>query len=237
MILSRSERMIKKRRELLAAYISIAPGSWRRVYPEIFYTSGSLISAQELGYMDRIYEVFRAVIDGYRRMLIEDEINLMYMEIESRAALGKFSEGVLSAIQGRLDLKKQVIQRIETLAAEIELDFPDLVQAPPHIRFRLESTVYLVRLLAYGLFSDNDIVLERVAEVFDVAKLQDATKPKDRQDMDETLKFLYRGLIRRNERGRQGSRHAAKQTLAAMREWYPDNEYVIMCIDEIGKYM
>jgi len=237
MLLSRSERMIKKRRELLAAYISIGPGSWRRVYPEIFYTSGSFVNAQELGYMDRIYEVFRAVIDGYRKTLIEDEINLMYMDIESTAAFGRFSEGVLMAIRGRLDLKKQAIRKIEALAAEIELDFPDLAKAPPHIRFRLESTVYLVRLLAYGLFSNNDIVLERVAEVFDVAKLQAATRPKDRRDMDSTLRFLYRGLIRRNERGRQGSRHAARQTLARLREWYPDNEYVIMCIEEIEKYV
>jgi hypothetical protein len=229
--------MIKRRRELMAVYVPTGPGSWRRVYPETFYAPDSFVSIQELEYISFIYDIFRAVIDGHRRMLIEDELNLMYMEIESRAASGKFSEELLSAIQRRLDLKEQAIQKIEALAVDAESKLPDLAQTPPHIRFRLESTIYLVRLLAYGLFSDNYIVLERVAEVFDAAKLQAATKPKDKQGMDATLKFLYRGLIQKNERGRQGSRHAARQTLATLREWYPDNEYVIMCIEKIGKYM
>jgi hypothetical protein len=120
---------------------------------------------------------------------------------------------------------------------DIESRLPALAQRPPDIRLRLESTIYMVRLLAYGLFSSNDIVLERVAEVFDVARLQAATKPKDRRNMDSTLKFLYRGLIQRNERGRQGSKHAAKQALATLREWYEDNEYVTMCIEKVERYV
>ena len=159
------------------------------------------------------------------------------MEIESRAALGKFSEEVLSVIQGRMNLKKQAVQRIKALGLEVESKLPDLTREPLHIRFRLESTVYLVRLLAYGLFSDRDIVLERVSEVFDVSKLQAVAKPRDRRNMDKTLNFLYRGLIQKNERGRQGNRHAARQALATLREWFPDNEYVIMCIDKLSRYM
>jgi hypothetical protein len=159
------------------------------------------------------------------------------MEVERRATLGRFSEEVLAAIKGRLKLKKQALQKIEFLALDIEQKLPDLAKSPPDVRFRLENTIYLVRLLAYGLFSDNDIVLERVAEVFDIDILQAATRPKDRLNMDGTLKFLYRGLIQKNERGRQGSRHAARQTLATMREWYSSNEYVIMCIDKIEKYV
>lgn len=236
-MLSPSEKMIKKRRELLAAYVLTDTNSWHRIYPETFYEPDSFVNDQELKYIGSIYNIFLAAIDGHRQTLIEDEINLMYMEIESRSALGKFSEKVLSAIRGRLDLKKQTLQDIEALAMDVESKFPELTKKSLHIRFRLESTVYLVRLLAYGLFNDNDIVLERVAEVFDVAKLQSATKPKDKKNMDNTLRFLYRGLIQKNERGRQGSRHAAKQTLATLREWYPDNEYVIMCIEKIGKYV
>ncbi len=236
-MLSRSERMIKKRRELIAAYVPVSAIRWRRVHPETFYVDNSLVGDRELEYINHIYEIIRTVIDGHRRTLIEDEINLMYMEIERRATLGKFSEEVLVAIQRRVKLKKQTLQKIEFMALDIESKLPELAKSPPDVRFRLESTVYLVRLLAYGLFSDNDIVLERVADVFDVNKLQVATRPKDRHNMDSTLKFLYRGLIQRNDRGRQGSRHAARQTLSTMREWYSDNEYVMMCIDKIGKYM
>ena len=236
-MLSRTERMIRKRRELIAAYVPTDTHLWRRVYPETFYADDSFVGKQESEYIGLIYEILQVAIDGQRRMLIEDEINLMYMEVERRAALGKFSEEVLSAIQRRLRLKKQTLQDIESLALDIESKLPDLAKSPPDIRFRLESTVYLVRLLAYGLFSDNDIVLERVAEVFDVDKLQAATRPRDRRDMDGTLKFLYRGLIQKNERGRQGNRHAARQTLSTMREWYSDNEYVVMCMDKIAKYV
>lgn len=229
--------MIKKRRELLAVYVPTDKGLWRRAYPEIFYEVNSFVNIQELEYINLIYDIFLAVIDGYRRPIIEDEINLIYMEIERMAALGKFSEEVLSAIQGRFRLRKQAIQKIGDLAVDIESKFPDLAQMPPNIRFRLESTIYIVRLLAYGLFSENEVVLERVAEVFDVARLQDATRPKDRKDLDETLRFLYRGLIQKQEKGRQGSRHAARQTLATLREWYPDNEYVLTCIDKIERYV
>lgn len=236
-MLSRSERMIKKRRELLAAYVPTGPGLWRRVYPETFYAPDGLVSVRELEYISLIYDVFRAVINGQRRMLIEDEINLMYMEIEIRAALGKFPEEVLAAIQRRVDLRKGAIQEIEAIATDIESRFPDFTKTPPNIRFRLENTIYLVRLMAYGLFSTNDIVLERVAEVFDVAKLQAATRPKDRRSMDEALGFLYKGLVQKNERGRQGNKHAARQTLAMLKEWYTNNEYVIMCLDKIGKYV
>lgn len=237
MMLSRSERMTKRRREVLAVYVPTDPRSWRRIYPETFYAPDSFVSAAELEYIGRVYEIFQVAIDGHRRRIIQDEMNLMYMEIESRAAFGKFSEEVLSAIKGRLRLKKRMLQRIEDLAVDIESKLPALAKTPPDIRLQLESTVYMVRLLAYGLFSNNDIVLERVAEVFDVAKLQAATKPRDRRNMDSTLKFLYRGLIQRNERGRQGSRHAARQALATLREWYADNEYVITCIDKMGKYV
>ena len=237
MILSRSERMIKRRREILAAYVPTVPNLWHRVYPETFYVPDSFVSDHELEYIKFIYEVFRTIINGHRRTIIEDELNLMYMEIESRTVLGNFSEEVLSAIQRRLDLKKQTIQEIKNLLINAESKFPDLIKAPPNIKLRLESTIYLVRLMAYGLFSTNDIVLERVAEVFDVAKLQVNTKPKDKLEMDRTLRFLYRGLIQKNDRGRQGSRHAAKQTLATLREWYANNEYVLTCIDKIEKYV
>lgn len=231
------EKMVKRRREILAVYMATDKGLWRRIYPETFYPADGLINIRDLEYVDLIYQILLTVIDGHRQTLIEDELNLMYMDMENKAIPGNFSEGALSAIQGRLDLKKQTIEEIRRLSAKVESSLADLVQKPPNIRLRLESTVYLVRLLAYGLFSDNDIVLDRVAEVFDVARLQAATRPKDKHNLDETLKFLYKGLIQKNERGRQGSRHAARQTLAMLREWYPDNEYVIMCIDKIGKYI
>ncbi len=236
-MLSRSEKMMKRRREIIAVYVPADTKLWRRVSPETFYMDNSFLRDQELECIDRVYEIIQTVVDGYRRTIIEDEINLMYMEIERKSVLGKFSEEVLAAIQGRLNLKKQTIQKIESLALGIESELPELAKSPPDIRFRLESTVYLVRLLAYGLFSENDIVLERVAEVFDIDKLQAATRPRDRRNLDRTLAFLYRGLIQKNERGRQGSRHAARQTLATMREWYADNQYVIMCIDNISKYV
>ena len=115
-MLSRSEKMIKKRRELLAAYIPTGPGLWRRIYPETFYAPDGLAGIRELEYISLIYDVFRAIINGQRRAIIEDEVNLMYMEIEIRAALGKFPEEVLAAIQRRLDLRKDAIQEIEALA-------------------------------------------------------------------------------------------------------------------------
>lgn len=236
-MLSRSDKMIKRRRELLAVYVPTNPIVLRRIYPETFYRPDSFVNAQQLAYIDRIYEVFRTAINGARKTLIEDEINLTYMEVETRAALGKFSQELLPAIQRRLSLKNKVVEEVKALAVDIESNFPELAKVPLNIKFRLESTVYLVRLLAYGLFSDNDIVLERVAEVFDVNSLQAATKPRDKRDMDKTLQFLYRGLIQKNERGRQGNKHAARQTLSTLREWYPDNEYVIMCIEKLAKYM
>lgn len=236
-MLSRTEKTVKRRRELLAAYVPTDKFMWRRIYPESYYALDSFTGEQELEYIEHIYEIFQVAIDGYRKTLIEDEINLMYMEIERKAVLGKFSEEVLTAISGRLKLKKQTLQRIEFLALDIESKFPVIAKSPPDVRFRLENTIYLVRLLAYGLFSDNDIVLDRVAEVFDVNKLQSATKPRDRRNMDSALKFLYRGLIQKNERGRQGNRHAAKQTLTTMREWYLNNEYVSACLDKIEKYV
>jgi len=236
-MVSSTEKMAKKRRELIAAYVPTGTALWRRVYPETFYADNSFIEERELGYINLVHEILRAAIDNQRRTLIEDEINLMYMEIERKATLGKFSQEVVSAIQGRLKLKKQTLQQIESLGLDVESKFSDYAKSPPDVRFRLESTIYLVRLLAYGLFSDNDIVLERVAEVFDIEKLQAATKPKDRRNMNSTLKFLYRGLIQKNDRGRQGNRHAARQTISTMREWYSENEYVTMCIDKIAKYV
>lgn len=237
MLSSHVEKMIKKRRELLAAYVTKDRVTWRRAHPESFYLFNDFVDPQELEFIKSIYDVFIAIIDAYRKRLIEDEINLMYMDMENKAALGKFSEAALSAIQGRLDLKKQKIDDIKALLIGIEMKFPNIIQSPPNIKFRLESTVYLVRLLAYGLFSNNDIVLERVSEVFDVAKLQEATKPKDRIELDETLKFLYKGLIQKNDSGRQGNRQAAKQTLLTMEKWYPNNEYVLNCIEKIRQYL
>lgn len=236
-MVSKTEKAIKKRRELIAAYVPTDTVLWRRVYPETFYADDSFVGEKKLGYINLVHEILQAANDNQRRTLIEDEINLMYMEIERRSARGKFSQEVMSAIQGRLKLKKQTLQKIESLALDVESKFPDYAKSPPGIRFRLESTIYLVRLLAYGLFSDNDIVLERVAEVFDIEKLQAATKPKDRRNMNSTLKFLYRGLIQKNDKGRQGNRHAARQTISTMREWYSHNEYVTMCLDKIAKYV
>ena len=237
MMQSRSERNIKKRRELLAAYVPTDSGLWRRAHPETFYEPDSLVDHRKLEFISAMYDIFRAAIDGHRRTLIEDEINLMYMDIEIRVASGRFSEEILTVIQQRLRLKKPAIQKIQVVALDIESRLPDLSQNPPNLRFRFENTVYLVRVLAYGLFSGNDIILERVAEVFDVAKLQAATTPRARESMDNALKFLYKGLIQRNDRGRQGSRHAARQALGSLREWFSDNEYVAMCIDGIGKYV
>jgi hypothetical protein len=229
--------MIKKQRELLAAYVPTEKFLWRRIYPETFYEAGSLVDDAEMRYIQLIYEIFITAIDGSRGRIIEDEINLIYMDIENRVALGKFSQEVIAAIKNRLKIKKQSVNEIEKLALEIESGSPDFAKSPPNIKFRFESTVYMVRLLAYGLFSDNDIVLDRVAEVFDVEKLQSATRPKDRDDMDKTLAFLYRGLIQKNERGRQGSKHAARETLDTLKDWYQDNEYVLMCIDKLEKYV
>lgn len=229
--------MLKKRRELLAVYVPIDTLTLRRVYPETFYPQDSFVDAHKLKYIELVYEIFHTVIDGHRKALIEDEINLMYMEIERRAVLGRFSEEVLTAIKGRLSLKRAVIQQIEAIALEVESKFPEFAKSPPDIRFRMENTIYLVRLLAYGLFSDNDIVLDRASEVFDTDRMQIATKPRDRRNMDSTLRFLYRGLIQKNERGRQGNRRAARQTIRTMREWYAENEYVNSCIDKIEKYL
>jgi len=230
------QKNIKDRREVLASYILIRHNSWRRIYPETFYELNSFIDDRELKYIGLIYEIFQVAIDGCKRTLIEDEINLIYAEIESRLASEGLSEVVIPAIQERLDLKKRTLQEIEDLSIKAESLLLNLAQTAPHIRFRLESTTYLVRLLAYGLFSDNKIIFDRIAEVFDVGKLQSATKPKDKHSMDDALKFLYKGLIQKNESGRQGSRHAARQTLAMLKEWYHDNEYVISCIDKIGRY-
>lgn len=221
----------------MAAYASLGNRLWRRVLPESFFLSNEFAGSQELEYIRSIYQIFISVIDSHRKALIEDEINLMYMDIENKSALGKFSEAVLTAVQGRLDLKRPFIDQIKTQADSIESRFPDMAKSPLNIKFRLESTVYLVRLLAYGLFSTNDIVLERVAEVFDIARLQEATKPRDKKGLDETLRFLYKGLIQKNERGRQGSRHAAKQTLLKLKDWYPENDYVLFCIDKIWHYL
>lgn len=237
MRLSRSEKMLKKRREVLSAYTMVDTDSWRRVYPESFYASDGFVNPRQLEYIGLIYDIFLATIDGSKEMIIEDEINLIYMEIESKLNSEKFSENVISAIQDRLDLKKKYLQEIKELAEKAELKLSDLKHDPPHIRFRLESTTYLVRLLAYGLYTDSSIVFDRVAEVFNTKKLRFATETKDKKSMDNALKFLYRGLIQKNESGRQGSRRAAKQALNKLSEWYHDNEYVMSCIEKIGKYV
>ena len=66
--------MIKRRRELLAVYVPTDSSLWRRAYPETFYPHDNLVTVQELEYIDNIYGIFMAIIDGYRKTLIEDEI-------------------------------------------------------------------------------------------------------------------------------------------------------------------
>jgi hypothetical protein len=229
-------RIIKNKRELLALYLSIEGNTWRRLYPESFYSSDGVISKDETKYSGLIYDIFRIVASS-KKELIEDELNLIYMDIEYKARYDSISTAIVSAIQERLELKKQFLTDINAIADEVEAMFPEKPSAFLPLRFRLESTTYLVRLLAYGLFSDNNIMFDRIAEVFDMEKLQSATKPEDKHDLDNTLKFLYKGLIQKTDGGRQGSRHAAKQTLGKLKEWYPNNEYVNGCIDTIGKYV
>jgi len=231
------QRQIKSRRELIALYVPVKDNIWRRLYPESFYPSNGFISPEKQKYAELIFEVFELVIAGSRKELIEDELNLIYMDIEYKSKTEKLSKAIVSAVQERLALKKQVLTDIETIANEIESMFSEKPLKLLPIKFRLESTTYLVRLMAYGLFTDNNMMYDRIAEVFDLESLQSATKTEEKQDMDNTLKFLYKGLIQKNDRGRQGSRHAAKQTLATLREWYPNNEYVNWCINTIEKYV
>jgi len=232
------EKRIKKKREILAVYKSSATSSiLRRIYPETFYASDNVVSPHEIDYIAFIYDIFQTIIVNHRKVIIEDEINLIYAEIESNIGSGKFPEIVISAIQERLDLKKQILHEIEELATKAERELSEFHYQPRHIVYRLESTTYLIRLLAYGLFTENDVVFERVAEVFDADELKFATKSKDKHSMDNALKFLYKGLIQRNESGRQGNIRAAKETLDTLRKWYSDNMYVISCIDKIEKYV
>ena len=231
------QRQIKSRRELLALYVPLKGNIWRRLYPESFYQSNGFVSPEKLKYAELIFEVFELVIAGSKRELIEDELNLIYMDIGYKSKTEELSKAIISAIQERLELKKQVLADIETFAHEIESMFTNKPLELLPVRFRLESTTYLVRLLAYGLFTDNNMMFDRIAEVFDLKRLQSATKPEEKHDLDNTLRFLYKGLIQKNDRGRQGSRHAAKQTLTMLREWYPNNEYVNWCINTIEKYV
>jgi len=230
-------KFIKRRRELLALYVPVDDLKWRRLYPESFYESDGLLSPNEAQYIALIYEIFLLVTSGSKKDLIEDELNLIYMDIEHKSKSEKLSNSILSAIQERLILKKQFISEIETLAKEAESIFPDASAVILPIKFRLEASTYLVRLLAYGLFTDNSMMFDRIAEVFDLEKLQSATKPEDKHGLDEALKFLYKGLIQKNDRGRQGSSRAAHETLKVLREWYPNNDYVNWCINHIEKYV
>ncbi|MGB9596259.1 MAG: hypothetical protein ACPL7B_08260 [Candidatus Poribacteria bacterium] len=231
------EKHIKNRRELLALYVSIKENTWRRLYPESFYQLDGFIAKNEEIYAELIYDVFQIIVAGSKKELIEDELNIIYMDIEYKANYGTISKAIMSTVQERLELKKHFLADIETISKEIEANFSDKSMMLIPLRFRLESTTYLVRLLAYGLFSDNNIMFERIAEVFDIERLQSATKPEDKHDLDNALKFLYKGLIQKTDSGRQGSRHAAKQTLGKLREWYPDNQYVNWCINIIEKYV
>lgn len=231
------QKLIKNKRELLALYVSTQGNAWRRLYPESFYQPDGFISKDETKYAGLMYDIFQIVIAGSKKELIEDELNLIYMDIEYKARYDSISTAIESAIQERLELKKQFLSDAKIIAGEVEAMFPQKPSSFIPLRFRLESTTYLVRLLAYGLFSDNNIMFDRIAEVFDMEKLQSATKPEDKHDLDNTLKFLYKGLIQKTDGGRQGSRHAAKQTLGKLKEWYPNNEYVNWCIDTIEKYV
>ncbi|HGE71331.1 TPA: hypothetical protein ENX78_10880 [Candidatus Poribacteria bacterium] len=231
------EKHIKGRRELLALYVSIKENTWRRLYPESFYQLDGFIAKDGERYAGLIYDIFEIIVAGSKKELIEDELNLIYMDIEYKARYDPISKAITSTIQERLELKKQFFADISAISNEIEANFPERSITLIPLRFRLESTTYLVRLLAYGLFSDNNMMFDRIAEVFDIQKLQSATKPEDKHDLDNALKFLYKGLIQKTDSGRQGSRHAAKQTLGKLREWYPDNEYVNWCIDIIEKYV
>ncbi len=237
MKLTNLEKNIKKKREVLSAYVLGRLSSWRRIYPETFYRSDSFVSKEELDFIGLIYEIFQIIIAEYKKTIIEDEINLIYAEIDNKTHSKSISEVLVSAIKERFDLKKPTLNEIQEIADDVETAFKKLSKPLSHIRFRLESTTYLVRLLAYGLFTDNDIVFDRVAEVFDVEKLKSATEPKDKQSLDNTLKFLYKGLIQKNESGRQGSRRAARQTIDLLRQWYLENEYVLECLDKIEKYV
>lgn len=231
------QKLIKNKRELLALYVSIKGNAWRRLYPESFYQSDGFISKDGEKYAGLMFDIFQVVIAGSKKELIEDELNLIYMDIEYKARYDSISIAIASAIQDRLELKKQFLTDVKAIAGEVKAMFPQKPTAFIPLRFRLESTTYLVRLLAYGLFSDNNIMFDRIAEVFDMEKLQSATKPEDKHGLDNTLKFLYKGLIQKTDSGRQGNRRAAQQTLGLLKEWYPDNEYVNWCIDTIEKYV
>lgn len=237
MKLANLEKNIKKKREVLSAYVLGRSSSWRRIYPETFYLSDSFVGKEELDFIGLIYEIFQIVIAEHKKTIIEDEINLIYAEIENKAHSNNLAEVLVSAISERFDLKKATLNEIKEIAISAKSVFEKLAKPLPHIRFRLESTTYLVRLLAYGLFTDNDIVFDRVAEVFDVEKLKSATKSKDKQSLDNALKFLYKGLIQKNESGRQGSRRAARQTIEMLRQWYSENEYVLECLNKVEKYV
>ncbi len=237
MKLANLEKNIKKKREVLSVYVLGKSSSWKRIYPETFYLSDSFVSKEELDFIGLIYEIFQIIIAENKKTIIEDEINLTYAEIENKTHSNRLSQVLVSAIEERFDLKKPIMDEIKEIAISAEGIFEKLAKPLPHIRFRLESTTYLVRLLAYGLFTDNDIVFDRVAEVFDVEKLKSATKSRDKQVLDNTLKFLYKGLIQKNERGRQGSRRAAKQTIELLRSWYSENEYILECLNKVEKYV
>ncbi len=231
------EKFIKKSRELLALYVPIGNFRWRRLFPESFYESNGFLKKDETEFVSLVYEIFLLVLSGSKKNLIEDELNLIYMDIEYKSKSERLSDAILSAIEERIVLKKQYLTEIELLAKETESVFSDDSPIILPIKFRLESTTYLVRLLAYGLFTDNNMMFDRISEVFDMNRLQSATKPEDKHGMDETLKFLYKGLIQKNDRGRQGSRRAAHETLKVLKEWYPDSGYVRWCIDHIEKYV
>lgn len=232
------QKLIKSKRELIALYIPIKENQWRRIYPELFYQSNGFLSLEDQKYAGLIFDIFELVVAGSKREIIEDELNLIYMDIEYKYKSEKLSKAILSAIQERLELKKQVHADLEKLAIDVESMFSNKPSKIIPLRFRLESTTYLVRLLAYGLFTDNNMMFDRIAEVFDLEKLQFATQNhEDKQNMNNALKFLYKGLIQKNDKGRQGSRHAARQTLNLLKEWFPNNQYINWCINTIEKYV
>lgn len=237
MKLANLEKNIKKKREVLSAYVLGVSNSWRRIYPETFYLEDSFVSREELNFIGLIHEIFQVIITEHKKTIIEDEINLIYAEVENKTRSNSLAGRLISAIAERFDLKKPILNEIEEIAINAEEIFKKLSKPLPLMRFRLESTTYLVRLLAYGLFTDNDIVFDRVAEVFDIERLKSATKSKDKQSLDNTLKFLYKGLIQKNESGRQGSRRAARQTIEMLRQWYSENSYILECLNKIEKYV
>ncbi|MDQ1326833.1 MAG: hypothetical protein QG641_113, partial [Candidatus Poribacteria bacterium] len=121
------QKLIKSKRELIALYIPVKENQWRRIYPESFYQSNGFLSLEDQKYAGLIFDIFELVVAGSKRELIEDELNLIYMDIEYKYKSEKLSKAILSAIQERLELKKQVHADLEKLAIDVESMFSDKI--------------------------------------------------------------------------------------------------------------